>query len=69
MCFLQLRKGQLVERLASFFELDDAQPLPLHLGHGRCTAHDGEPVVDQPDEVVEIAVAVFGVAEPVADFL
>lgn len=58
-----------VEGAAGLFILNDAKPFALHLGHGRGTADDAEAVVNQPDQVVEIACAVLRFAEPVEDFL
>ena len=58
-----------VDGLARLLALDDAQPFALELRHGRRAEDDVEAVVDEPDEVVEVACAVLWVREPVADFL
>jgi hypothetical protein len=64
-----LRASRLIDGCAVLFVVDHSQPFALHLGHGRCAANYAETVVDEPDQVVEVAGAVFAVAEPGADFL
>ena len=62
MCFRELSARVAVEQLARLLALDDTQPFALELRHGRRAAHDVEPVVDQPDKVIEVTMPVFRVA-------
>ena len=64
MRFHDLRADAVFKRLPGLLGFDDARPFAFELGHGGCAADDAKTVVDEPDEVVEVAVAVLGVAEP-----
>jgi hypothetical protein len=54
-----------VKSLASLFGLDDSEPFSLHLTASCRAADHAEAVVDEPDHVVEVAVAVL---QPGVDF-
>jgi hypothetical protein len=47
-----------LKSLASLFGLDDSEPFSLHLAASCRAADHAEAVVDEPDHVVEVAVAV-----------
>lgn len=49
MRFHELSAGALINGSAILLEIDYADPLSSHLGHGSCAADDAEAVVDQPD--------------------
>lgn len=69
MGFQEQRTSGVVDGLAALLAFDRAQPFAPQLRHGRRTTHDAKTVVNQPNQIIEVAVAVLRVAEPVADFL
>jgi len=50
-----------VEQLASLFGFDDFEPFALDFRAGRRAADHAEAVVDEPDHVVQVALAVLRV--------
>lgn len=69
MSFHELSSGLIVYRSSVLLEVNDTQPLSLHLGHRGRTAYDAETIVNEPYQVIEVACAVLGVAKPFAHFL